>query len=133
MRRAVLADSGPLYAAVDIDDQYHTRAQEELERLERESRLILVGFPTLLECYSLVLHRLGILTAHRWLEEMLVGASLLNPTQEDYAAAAAKIRAYGDQLLTMFDGVLAVLSSRFEVPVWTYDHHFEVMRVEVWR
>jgi len=35
MRSAVLADSGPLYAAVDLDDAYHPQAQRELKRLAR--------------------------------------------------------------------------------------------------
>ena len=35
MRSAVLADSGPLYAAVDPDDAYHPQAQRELKRLAR--------------------------------------------------------------------------------------------------
>jgi hypothetical protein len=36
MKRVVLADTGPLYAAVDPDDQYHGRAQRELKRLSRD-------------------------------------------------------------------------------------------------
>jgi hypothetical protein len=31
MKRAVLADTGPLYAAVDPDDAYDARAHRELE------------------------------------------------------------------------------------------------------
>jgi hypothetical protein len=62
MRSAVLADSGPLYAAVDPDDAYHPQAQREL-----------------------------------------------------------------------FNATLAVLAARLGVAVWTYDHHFDIMRVEVWR
>jgi hypothetical protein len=26
-----------------------------------------------------------------------------------------------------------VLAARLEVAVWTYDHHFDVMRATVWR
>jgi predicted nucleic acid-binding protein len=33
----------------------------------------------------------------------------------------------------MFDAVTAVLARRLELPVWTYDHHFDVMRIAVWR
>jgi len=28
---------------------------------------------------------------------------------------------------------LAALSARLNAPIWTYDHHFDVMRVKVWR
>jgi predicted nucleic acid-binding protein len=132
MRRAVLADTGPLYAAVDTDNQYHARAHEELGRLGREELLVVVLFPILLESYSLVLHRLGIGTAHRWLAEVADGVTLVNPTQEDYLAAMAQIRSYEDQPLTMFDGLLAACGKRLEAPIWTYDHHFDLMRARVW-
>ncbi|WP_203219504.1 hypothetical protein [Nostoc edaphicum] len=41
--RAVIADTGPLYAAVDIDDQYHERSQAELQRINTENLIILVS------------------------------------------------------------------------------------------
>ncbi len=40
---------------------------------------------------------------------------------------------YQDQDLSLFDAIAAVVSERLSLPVWTYDYHFEVMRVEVWR
>jgi predicted nucleic acid-binding protein len=133
MRRAVLADTGPLYAAVDRDDQYHTQAQQELKRLEREGLAVFVAYSNVLECYTLVLHRLGISTAFRWLNEIQEGAGLVNPTRDDYHTAMARIQRYPDQTFTLFDVVLAILSERLALPVWTYDHHFDVMRVPVWR
>jgi hypothetical protein len=33
----------------------------------------------------------------------------------------------------MFAAVTAVVGRRLSMPVWTYDHHFDVVRVEVWR
>jgi len=59
MKGAVLADTGPLYAAVDPDDEYHARAQRELKRLARDKREVVIAYPTLLEAYTLVLYRLG--------------------------------------------------------------------------
>ena len=47
MKRTVLADTGPLYAAVDPDDEYHARAQRELKRLAREKREVVLACPTL--------------------------------------------------------------------------------------
>jgi predicted nucleic acid-binding protein len=48
---AVLADTGPLYAALDPEDAHHQQSQRELKRLVRERRDILVPYPTLLEAY----------------------------------------------------------------------------------
>ena len=31
------------------------------------------------------------------------------------------------------DAVAAALSWRLDLPVWSYSHHFDVVRVEVWR
>jgi len=133
MNRAVLADTGPLYAAVDPDDAYHRRACEDLRRLAQEKRSVVIAYPTLLESHSLVLHRLGTRTATAWLKEILSGSALLNPSPQDYLQAAARIASLPDQSVTLFDGTIAVLAKRTDAQVWTYDHHFDVMRVRVWR
>ena len=87
MKRSVLADTGPLYAAADPDDQYHERAQKELKRLNRDRRSVVVAYPILLESYTLVLYRLGKEAASTWLDETMAGASFVNPAAEDYRAA----------------------------------------------
>ena len=132
MRQAVLADAGPLYAAVDPHDAHHDRALRELDELARDRREVMVSFSTLLEVYSLVLARLGPKIALGWLSEMS-DAALLNPSPEDYRNAAARISGFTDQAISLFDATVAVIAFRIGVPVWTYDHHFDVMRVPVWR
>ncbi len=133
MKSAVFADTGPLYAAVDPDDAYHRQAQRELKRLARNHQDVIIAYPTLLEAYTLVLNRLGRRCAANWLGNILAGAALLNPTESDYHEAAQKLEAFADQPISLFDATLAILAARLEVAVWTYDHHFDVMRVEVWR
>ena len=133
MRSAVLADTGPLYAAVDPDDAYHPQAQRELKRLARHHQDVIIAYPTLLEAYTLVLYRLGRRPAANWLDNILTGAALVNPTGDDYHEAAHKVQAFADQPITLFDALVAVLAERLGLPVWTYDHHFDVMRVQVWR
>lgn len=133
MSRTILADTGPLYAAVDPSDDHHERAQGDIDRLNSEGLGVAVPYPVLCECYSLVLYKLGGLTAQGWLEEVEVGSSLVNPTPDDFGEAAGLIRGYRDQALSMFDAVTATMSRRLGLPVWTYDHHFDVLRVEVWR
>ncbi len=133
MRRAVLADTGPLYAAVDRDDAHHRRAQTELKRLARDKKEVLLAYPTLCEAYTLVLHRLGKPTAESWLNQALVGVSLVNPTPEDYREARTTLASFLDQPITLFDATVAVLGARLQVEIWTYDHHFDLMRAAVWR
>jgi predicted nucleic acid-binding protein len=132
MTHAVLADAGPLYAAVDPDDAHHKRAVREMQKFDQERREIVVAYSTLLETYSLILFRLGKSTATDWLAD-IADASLINPSPEDYRLAAAKLRGFADQPITLFDAVAATVATRLRLEVWTYDHHFDVMRVGVWR
>jgi len=133
MKRAILADTGPLYAAADPHDALHARAQRDLKRIERDKFEVLLAYPTLCEAYTLVLHRLGKGAAARWVSEILGGVSLINPLAQDYQEAAKKLQAFGDQPITLFDATVAVLGLRLEVDVWTYDHHFDVLEAGVWR
>jgi predicted nucleic acid-binding protein len=132
MTRAVLADTGPLYAAVDPHDGRHRQAVEELRKLAREKREVVVAYPILLEAYTMVLHRLGRNTASDWLADVS-DAALVNPTPEDYRQAIARIGALVDQPISLFDATVAAMATRLDLEVWTYDHHFDVMRVRVWR
>lgn len=133
MRNAVLADTGPLYAALDPRDDRFQQAREDIERLNSERLSVAVSIPVLCEGYSLILYRLGIKRAQTWLEEIRSQASMVNPSNQDYEEAADLISGYPDQRLSMFDAVTAILGERLELPVWTYDHHFDILRVEVWR
>jgi predicted nucleic acid-binding protein len=132
VKRPVLADTGPLYAAVDPSDAHHSRALSEFRQLAKTQTEVLLLFPILLEAYSLVRRRFDAAVAMRWLSEA-TGTILLNPAPEDYREAIARVHTYADQKITLFDATLAVVSLRMKLPVWTYDHHFDVMRIPVWR
>jgi len=131
MIRAVLADTGPLFAANDFADMHHERALRELKELARDRREVLIPYPILLEAYSLLLFKLGTSAALAWLAE-LADASFVNLTPEDYARGFFTVRSLADQRITLVDATVAALASRLGVEVWTYDHHFDVMRVPVW-
>lgn len=132
MNDPVLADSGPLYAAVDPSDIHHHRALNEFQQLAESHREVVVLFPIMLEAYSLVRRRFDPNIALQWLNEV-ADSNLVNPAPEDYRQALSKVHTYTDQKVTLFDATLAVMAGRMGLPVWTYDHHFDVMRVPVWR
>jgi predicted nucleic acid-binding protein len=132
MIRGVLADTGPLYAANDEGDAHHPLALRQLKELARDRREVLVAYPILLEAYSLLLYKLGRHAASNWLAEVS-DASFLNPAPEDYARGLIMVQALPDQSITLVDATLAALATRMGLDVWTYDHHFDVMRVGIWR
>lgn len=128
-----MADTGPLYAAASPRDQYHGRARAETARLAGEGQTVVVLSSTLCECHSLVLRRLGLPAARTWLTGTTLGAVVVDPSPQDRTGAVDLLTAYPDQPLTLFDALVAVVAERLGLPVWTYDHHFDVMRVPVWR
>ncbi|HEX3821003.1 MAG TPA: PIN domain-containing protein [Candidatus Sulfotelmatobacter sp.] len=132
MMRAVLADSVALYATADESDSLHERAMRDFGKLESDDRMVIVAYPTLLETQSLVLRRMGIDAAARWIDYMS-DAALVNPTPEDYRQAMGTMRAFSGQDISLFDATVAAVALRLGLKVWTYDHHFDVMRVPVWR
>jgi predicted nucleic acid-binding protein len=132
MIRAVLADSGPLYAAADEDDIYHQQALLELQKLAKDRREVVIAYPTLIEAYGLLLFRMGTAAALKWLTFMS-DAVLVNPTPEDYRQAFTRVRGLPDQRVTLVDATMGALAMRLGLKVWTYDHHFDVMRIPVWR
>jgi hypothetical protein len=67
------------------------------------------------------------------LNELSAGALLLIPTPKDFQLARSFVVRYPDQDLTLFDALVAIISQRTGFPVWAYDHHFDVLRVPVWR
>ena len=133
MTRAVVADTGPLYAAVDPDDLCHRRSRADLARLADEGFGVAVVGATLLECYTLIVQRLGPSVANRWLREIEESATVVQPTLDDLTAAAQLTRRFNEPPLTMFDAVLAVVSQRLDLPVWTFDHRFDALHAPVWR
>lgn len=129
----MLADTGPLYAARDPDDRHHGRSQAELRRLRSQNLKVVVPYPILLEGYSLVMRKLSNREAHGFLAQLTSTSILVNATEEDYQEASVAILPYRDQDVSLFDAVLAEMSHRLEAPVWTFDHHFDVMGAVVWR
>jgi len=130
--RGVLADAGPLYAAADESDAHHQRAHREAHALEKDRRQIVIAYPTLLETHALVLNRMGPRAAFEWLGYMS-DSVLINPGPEDYQRALMRVRALPDQRITLCDATVAAVAANLGLEVWTYDHHFDVMRVPVWR
>lgn len=133
MRGTVLADTGPLYALRDPDDSFHRRSRQDLARLEAERLKVAVAYSTVVESNALALRKLGTAESHAFLRYLGRSAIFINPTVEDYERASARVLRYPDQSISLADALCAEVGTRLELPVWTFDHHFDVMGVRVWR
>lgn len=129
----ILADTGPLYALATPSDQYHERAYTEVGKLRQSSLSVITLYPILFETYSLLLRRLTPARAHQWLEKTLQEVGVLSPSGRDYQDAVQRVAVYSDQTLSLYDGLLAVMSERLELPIWTFDTDFDTMQADVWR
>lgn len=130
---AILADTGPLYAAFDTGDQYHARARAEIDYLIQQGVTVHLAHSTLSEAYSLVLYRFSPSEALDFLEQLKKSVLLLLPQSKDYEQAFDILKRLSDQRISLFDAILYSVSKRMTLPVWTYDHHFDVMQAQVWR
>lgn len=133
MAPSILVDTGPLYALADPDDQYHSRANRELSAIRNQGKQIMALYPTVLEAYTLISRYLTLDYAHMWLDSTLAGIGLINPTPKDYFQSVEKVKTYKDQHITLFDAILTTVSDQLELPVWTFDSDFDVMKANVWR
>ncbi|MDD1417321.1 hypothetical protein MEN41_22825 [Dolichospermum sp. ST_con] len=80
-----------------------------------------------------MLYRLGTEQAIKFARNCIESLYFLNPSQEQYITAAEKAACFPDQKITLCDAITAILSEEMKLQVWTYDYHFDVMKVQVWR
>lgn len=130
--KALIADTGPLYAAWDRHDQYHQQATQEARCIDTEKLKVFTPYPVLIETHRLILYRGGIHVAQQFLAFAVQQMNPINPTDEEYQQAIQILADYPDQQITMCDAVTAVLSRNLGIPVWTYDFHFDVMAASRW-
>ena len=131
--RAIIADTGPLYTQIDRDDRYHQQACFELQKINRDRLTIVVPYPIYLEAHRLILYSGGFEVAIAFAQNMTNAENPINPTPEDYQTATDLIARFLDQKITLFDAVTAALATKLNLSVWTYDYHFDVMSIPVWR
>ena len=73
MRGIVVADTRPLYAARDPNDDNHERSQRELRRLMSQNLKVVVPYPPLLKTTSLLMAHLAFVRVTGFLESSLGG------------------------------------------------------------
>ena len=90
----------------------------------------MISYSTVVESYSLILRRATPEIALTWLVSIRSTGEVITPTKDDYVNAIQRIQRYCDQPITLVDGVVAMMSQRLRLPVWTCDHHFDIVRID---
>jgi hypothetical protein len=121
-----VVDTGPLYAALDLDDEDHTTSVEALRR--KGQRLVI---PTLViaEVSYLAGARLGSDVEARFVEG-LADLDVDAPSPADWTRIAELVRQYADFPLGTVDASVVALAERVQTPrVITLDRrHFHAVR-----
>lgn len=122
-----IVDSGPLYAAVDADDDDHAGCVEVLRRTDLE---LVVPALVVAEVTYLVGRRLGAVVEAAFLRG-LASLEVEAPAIEDWPAIAELVERYGDFPLGGTDASVAVLAERLGTDtIVTLDRrHFGAIRM----
>lgn len=125
---ALICDTGPLYAAMDIADQDHDACAR---LLETTSEQVLVPAPVVVELDWLAGQRLGPDAFLSFLADTQEGRiEVINVETQDYERIRELLDRYRDLALGFVDAaVLAIVERRDEPKLATLDHrHFTVVR-----
>jgi hypothetical protein len=76
-----------------------------------------------------VQHKLAEAGSFLW--HLVRATVLLTPTGEDHKKASRRILRYPDQDISQRDALGAEICERLDVPLWTYDYHFDIMGARV--
>ena len=125
---AIVADTGPLYALADADDQYHESVKTFLAR-NRET--IIVPGPVVVEVCYLILEHLGATAEIAFLQSLANRELLLEqPTARDLERCIQILRQYHDSQFGMVDATVMAMAERMRIgTVLTLDHrHYSTYR-----
>ena len=122
-----IVDAGPLYAAVDADDDDHLRCLSVLQRTDLD---LVVPALVIAEVTYLVGRRLGVAVEAGFLRGLTV-VEIEAPSAEDLVTIANLVERYKDFPLGGTDASVAVLAERLNTDlVLTLDRrHFGALRM----
>ena len=123
---SLFVDTSAFYAAVDLDDPWSERARGVLGGGER----LVTTDHVLVECWLLILRRLGLEIANRFWEGLRRGGAIVESvTAADLETAWAIGEAFPDQTFSIVDRTSFAVMQRLGLHrAATFDDHFAVFR-----
>ena len=120
----VLADTSAIYALIDRDDSYHTKATSLLRSFPRRGLTPFLSNFIVAECHALLLSRLGMHTAREWLVKQAWPVEPVAPNDEERAKEI--ISRYTDKGFSYTDATSFAVMERLGIrEAFAYDPHFQ--------
>jgi len=124
----IIWDTGPLFAAADVDDRDHSRC---VELMRRTPAPLLMPVPVLTEVGYLLEREKGAHAEAEFLRSIRTGQVMMVPlTVADLDRMAELVETYGDFPLGLVDASVMAVAERLNADaIATLDHrHFSVVR-----
>jgi hypothetical protein len=125
---AIIADTGPLYALADVDDEFHVPVKTFVSK-NRET--VIVPGPVVVEVCYLIAENLGTHAETAFLKSLAARELLLEqPTMRDLERSIEILEKYQDAEFGMVDATVMAMAERLGIEkVMTLDHrHFAAYR-----
>jgi predicted nucleic acid-binding protein len=125
---ALIVDTGPLFASLDRDDDYHLACQRLLAETSED---LFIPAPVLVEVDYFVHQRLRLRSFEQLLYDIEIGAyTLVDLEPADYIRVREILTQYADSDIGFVDAaVLAIVERLNEPKLATLDHrHFRMLR-----
>lgn len=125
---AIIADTGPLYALADADDELHALARSFV--VQNKETIIVPG-PVVVETCYLISENLGPIVEINFLKSLGAREMLLEqPTGKDLDRSIEILEKYRDSGFGMVDATVMAMAERFGIEkVMTFDRrHFGAYR-----
>ena len=125
----VFVDTSAVYALLDRGDSRHKDARAGLKRLQKSRAEPILSNFVVAECHALLLVRLGIDVARRWLLGNVWPVERV--TIEDEENARDIIRDYTDKTFSYTDATSFALMKRLQVRrALAFDRHFDQFGID---
>ncbi len=128
-KRAVLIDTGPLYAVVDTNDGRNDEATACLREISDHRIPLYITNLTIAECHRLILQKLGIDRGLEFLEMIYDGrVNIVRKEPSDDQKAIELLQRYPDQDITFTDAIsFAVMIRLGIIKAFSFDRHFDIL------